>query len=408
MDFFPSRADPDIWMREQDAYYEYIAVYVDDLAIAAKDCATICRQLKEIHGFKLKGDGPLRYHLGCDYSRDKDGTLCSGPIRYIEKMLATYQRLYGEQPKTYKTPLEPGDHPEIDDTTLCNDKGMSEYQTLIGQLQWLISLGRFDVFTATMSMSRFRVAPKVGHLDRVKRMYGFIRGRRDGKIRHRTEEADFSNLSAQEFEWEHSVYGKVREMVPKDAPRPRGKPVQLVTYVDANLYHDLVTGRSVTAVLHLINKTPFDWHSKRQATVENATFGSEFVAARTAIDQIIDIRLSLRYLGVPIKGRTVMFGDNQSVVKNSTVPHSVLNKRHIALSYHRVREALAAKIVSFHWIDGKRNPADLLSKHWDFVTAWPLLKPLLFWAGDTSICRDEVSQKKESKKKKLHKTSNGE
>ena len=80
--------------------------------------------------------------------------------------------------------------------------------------------------------------------------------------------------------------------------------------LDANLLHDLITGRSVTAVLHFFNLTPGNWYSKRQATVENATYGSEFVAAKTATEQIIDIRQTLRYLGVPIKSKAYMFGDN--------------------------------------------------------------------------------------------------
>ncbi len=74
----------------------------------------------------------------------------------------------------------------------------------------------------------------------------------------------------------YSVYGKVSEVIPKDIPEPKGKPVVLTTYVDANLYHDLITGRSVTGILHLINQTPLDWYTKRQATVETATYGSEF------------------------------------------------------------------------------------------------------------------------------------
>ena len=49
-----------------------------------------------------------------------------------------------------------------------------------------------------------------------------------------------------------------------------------------------------------VNKTPVDWYSKKQATVETATFGSEFVAAKTATEQIMDIRHTLRYLGAPI------------------------------------------------------------------------------------------------------------
>jgi hypothetical protein len=54
--------------------------------------------------------------------------------------------------------------------------------------------------------------------------------------------------------------------------------------------HDIASGRSVTGILHLVNKTPIEWYSKKQATVETATYGSEFVAARVCVEQIIDLQ----------------------------------------------------------------------------------------------------------------------
>ena len=104
---------------------------------------------------------------------------------------------------------------------------------------------------------------------------------------------DYSNLSEQEFDWAFSVYGNVHEAIPNDAPEPLSRDVITTTYVDANLYHDLIMGRVLTTVLHLINQTPFDWYCKQQATVETATFGSEFIAVKTAVDQIINIRTML-------------------------------------------------------------------------------------------------------------------
>jgi hypothetical protein len=56
----------------------------------------------------------------------------------------------------------------------------------------------------------------------------------------------------------------------------------------------------------------------------------------------------------------------------------------MALSFYRVREAIAAKIVAFHHVDGVRNPADILtSKHWDYQQVWKMLRPLLFWEDNT-------------------------
>ena len=89
MGFKPSKADPDIWMRSsKDAsHYEYIAVYVDDLAIYMKDPKSFCDTLKEKYKLKLKGVGPINYHLGCGYTRDEDGNLVADPRKYVEKIL---------------------------------------------------------------------------------------------------------------------------------------------------------------------------------------------------------------------------------------------------------------------------------------------------------------------------------
>jgi hypothetical protein len=278
--------------------------------------------------------------------------------------------------------LEKNDHPELDDSELLDEKNISVYQSLIGAAQWAISLGRFDIQTAIMSMSCFRVAPRVGHLERMKRLYGYLRRFKEAAIRVRTSEPDLSSYTMVDQDWLYSVYGNAKEGIPLDIPEPLGKKVTTSHYGDANLHFDMINGRAVTGILHFINETLVDWYSKLQATVETATYGSEFVAARIATDQIIDLRTTLRYLGVPINGCSHLFGDNASVVISASIPHSSLKKRHNALSFHRVREAIAAKVLYYHKIAGKNNPSDVVSKHTGYQDAWPVLKPLLFWKGE--------------------------
>jgi len=59
-----------------------------------------------------------------------------------------------------------------------------------------------------------------------------------------------------------------------DSPKPKGKSITTTSYFDANLYHDAITGKVATGILHLFNQTPIDWFSKLQSAVETATFGS--------------------------------------------------------------------------------------------------------------------------------------
>jgi len=389
MGYNMSKADPDVWMKDMGDHYEYIAVYVDDLAIVSKDPQSICDTLTQKYKYKLKGVGPITYHLGCDFRRDKDGTLCVGPVKYIEKMMTSFKDMFGKEPKSFWSPLEKNDHPEFDDSKVLSQDGIRRYQSMIGALQWVVSLGRFDIATAVMTMSRFRVEPREGHLNRLKRIYGYLKNFKSGQIRYRTGLPERGEEQVVKYDWAYSVYGNCKEAIPKDAPKARGKTVDITTYVDANLFHDLITGRAVTGILHFFNGTPMDWYTKRQATVETATYSAEFVAARIAVDQIIELRNALRYLGVPIVNVTRMFGDNESVVTSSTKPHSLLSKRHQYLSYHRVREAIAAGFIDFKHISGASNPADMLSKHCGYPQMKDTLIPLLLYMGTPNQeCRD--------------------
>ena len=149
-------------------------------------------------------------------------------------------------------------------------------------------------------------------------------------------------------------------------------------YVDADHAHDLVTRRSVTGVLILLNNTPIKWYSKRQNTVETSTYGSELVAARIATELIMEMRYKLRMLGVPILGSAALYGDNQSVVLNTTVPSLVLKKKSNSIAYHRVREAVAAGILHFFHIRTTENIEDVLTKPIGPKVFYGHIKGLLF------------------------------
>ena len=156
-------------------------------------------------------------------------------------------------------------------------------------MQWAISLGHFDIQVAVMMLSGFHAAPRQGHLDCAKCIYSYLMT----TICVQTKEPDYSDLPEQDYDWTYTPYGDVKEQVPHDMPEPLGNFVTLTHYFDANLYHDLLMGRSITGILHLLNQTPIDWYAKKQSTVKMATYGSEFVAAWTCIEQVMDLHTTL-------------------------------------------------------------------------------------------------------------------
>ena len=129
-------------------------------------------------------------------------------------------------------------------------------------------------------------------------MVGYLRKRPHGAIRFRTDIPDYEAIYGEEpikYDWMETVYGTPAEEVDPRAPTPKGKVVRTSSFVDANLMHDVVTGRSATGILQFLNQTPVDWLSKRQSQVEMAIYGSEFMAAPIATERAIDLRYTLRF-----------------------------------------------------------------------------------------------------------------
>ena len=386
--FTPTYADPDVWIRDAGDCYEYVVVYVDDILTALKDPDKFYKSLQSPPwNYKLKNVEEPKYHLGGDFFRDKDGTLCYGAQTYVKRLVDTFKQLFGIPPTELHAPMDKADKPELDDSSLLGPDGIAKFQSLIGACQWLITLSRFDIGQTVMSLGRFRSAPRVGHLDRLKRLIGYLKKRCGCAIRFRTEipnhEEKFGNEPVR-YDWMESVYGRPPEEIDPRAPTPKGKVVRTTSFADANLMHDAVTGRSASGIIEFLNQTPIDWMSKRQAQVETATYGSEFMVARQATERIIDLRYTLRSFGVPLDGPAWLFGDNKSVVTSSTIPHSSLSKRWNALSYHKVREAVAGGWLRFEHIPGTENPADILTKPLPWYQLRVFVEPLLMWKGDTN------------------------
>ncbi len=181
-----------------------------------------------------------------------------------------------------------------------------------------------------------------------------------------------------------TVYGRPTEEIDPRCPTPKGNMVRTSSFCDANLMHDAVTGRLASGIEEYLNQTPIDWMSKRQNQVETATYGSEFMVARQAVERLIDLRYTLRSFRVPLDGPAWLFRDNRSVVTSSTIPHSTLGKCWNALSYHRVREAVAGGWLRFEHIPGTENPADILTKPLPWFKLRTFIEPTLFWKGDTN------------------------
>jgi len=257
--------------------------------------------------------------------------------------------------------------PEVDITQVLDAERTNRFQQLIGILRWATELGRVDILTEVSCLSQYLAEPREGHLIAVYKIFKYLslrlknsKGRNvfNGKSMF-MDYATFNDFDREEW---LDFYQDAREELPVKMPEPLGDPVQVLAFVDANHAGNMKTRRSHTGILIYINQAPIIWYSKRQNTVEASCFGSEYIALRICTVMVEEVRYKLRCFGVPVEGAADVLCDNRSVVVNSSVPTSVLNKRHNAICYHRVREAQAAGIIRVGWIEGERNVTDLFTK----------------------------------------------
>jgi hypothetical protein len=207
-----------------------------------------------------------------------------------------------------------------------------------------------------MTMSRFQTALRKGHLLLLGNVFGYLRKYPDRAIRFKTSTPEYEHqFTVKENDWERTVYGEPVEELPEDMPEPKGKPVRQSAMFDANLQHDLITGRLAMGMFHMVQNMVVHFSSKRQSTVKTATYATEFIAGRTCLDEAIAIRYELRMLGAPLDGPVWMFSNNKSMIDSVLEPSGRLAKRHLILSWHRLREKAAMKIVYYMHIDSKRR-----------------------------------------------------
>ncbi len=166
-------------------------------------------------------------------------------------------------------------------------------------------------------------------------------------------------------DWSYSPYGceGLSEELPNNMPKPCGPSMTMRVFVDADHAGDLITRGSRTGFIVFLNGAPIYWSSKKQTSCETSTFGSEFVAMKQATEYIRGLRYKLRMMGITVDEPAFVFGDNQSVLANTTAPGSTLKKKPNAIAYHFVREGCARdEEWRTTYINTDENLADLLTK----------------------------------------------
>jgi hypothetical protein len=289
-------------------------------------------------------------------------------ITEIEKELADSDR---KLIPNAKTPIATGYRPELDTSPELGSRQLNYYQGLIGVLRWMCEIGRIDILMPVSILSRYLVSAREGHLEQVFHIFAYLKHHPRSTMVFDDTVPTYRGNRFLKCDWSE-FYPDAAESLPGNMPEPRGKDVTMSCFVDADHAGCKETRRSHSGILLYVNRAPIMWYSKRQNTVEASTYGSELLAMRVAIEMIEGLRYKIRMMGVPLDGECAVFCDNSAVVTN-TKPESTLKKKHAAINYHRVREAIAAGTIKVAKEGTQTNLADILTK----LMSSPKMKDLL-------------------------------
>lgn len=387
--FESCKADPDVWMRaavksDGTEYYEYVLLYTDDALSIGENAENVLRnEMGRYFELKEESIGPPTIYLG---GRLRSVTLANGveawaygSSQYVQASVANVKQYLQDKNlpplRNANAPLPSNYRPEIDVTPELTHEAASQYQSLIGILRWIVELNRADICCEVSLMASHLALPRKGHMDAVLHIFGYLNKHHNAEMVFDPSDPVIDHSLFERKDWTTSESGlTLTEELPSNMPTPRGLGFTMRAFVDADHATDSMTRRSRTGFLVYLNGAPIYWTSKKQTSVETSSFGSEFTAMKQCTEYVRGLRYKLRMMGIPCEGPSYVYGDNQSVLFNTSIPDSTLKKKSQSIAYHYVREGAAKDEWRTAYVNTHLNPADMLTKplpsgekRWSFV-----------------------------------------
>jgi len=229
----------------------------------------------------------------------------------------------------------PADPNSATELVMCNDNSIEPpvtfpYRECVGCLQFAALGTRFDISYAVSNAAKFSNRPTAAHVSAVKRILKYIRG----TVGHRI------------------TYGE-------------GQPHNinhLTAYCDADYAADIDDRKSRSGFLLMLNGGPVAWGSRKQMCTANSTTESEYVVAALATQEVIWMRRLLLSIRSPQLLPTPLFSDNQSAIRLVQNPVFHQKTKHIAIKYHKIRDAQRDREVLLTYVSTVDQLADVFTK----------------------------------------------
>jgi len=297
--FQSRRADPDVWMRpaiksDGNKVWDYVLIYTDDTLVISENAESILRnEMGKYFELKQESIGPPKLYLGGNLRKVQlengvnawafgSSQYVQSAVKNVEEWLAKEENKGWKMPRNADTPLVTSYRPELDVSPELNATEASYYQSMIGVLRWIVELGRVDICLEVSMMSSHLALPREGHLEAVLHIFAHLRKYHNTEAVYDPSDPVIDESKFEAQDWTSSEFGHLqgKEEIPPKMPEPRGQGFIVSAKVDADHASDTVTRRSRTGFLVWVNCCLVYFMSKKQATVETSSFGSEFIAMK--------------------------------------------------------------------------------------------------------------------------------
>ncbi|GJR33876.1 putative ribonuclease H-like domain-containing protein [Tanacetum coccineum] len=316
-----------------------VQVYVDDIIFGSTK-RSWCDEFEALmkSRFQMSSMGELTFFLGLQVKQKEDGIFISQD-KYVAEILKKFDFA---SVKTASTPIETQKSLTKDEEAA--DVDVHLYRSMIGSLMYLTA-SRPDIMFAVCACSRFQVTPKTSHLNAVKRIFRYLKGKPKLGLWY-----------------------------------PRVSSFDLEAYSDSDYAGANLDRKSTTGGCQFLGRRLISWQCKKQTIVATSTTEAEYVAAANCCGQVLWIQNQMLDYGFNFMN-TKIYIDNESticIVKN-LIFHS--KTKHIEIRHHFIRDAYEKKLIQVLKVHTDDNVVDLLTKAFDVSRNLVLLVQKLILLG---------------------------
>ncbi len=325
--FVPVFGDPCLYSRTMDGERMIVGLYVDDIALAAKEGPAL-RLVKQqlMSKYKMKDLGRMKDMLGARVHQSK-GVIKVDLEAYVSKMV---ERFHLESAAPASTPLSLGIVLTCDACPYSEEDKASmkkcPFRELVGSLLYASSFLFPEISAAVSKLSEFIQNPGREHWSEAKRVLRYLKGKKNKTL---------------EFK--------------------KSKEVVLTGFVDADWAGDVDDRRSRSGFLFFLGSNLISWQSKKQDIIALSSAEAEIMAATSAAKEAMWLRGVLSDLGF-IQPATSLFEDNSACIQLAKNPVQHQRSKHIQIKYLKIREYVSMGFVNIVKVTTQDNVADMMTK----------------------------------------------